>query len=133
MIKSVHEYPDNYDPAADNPPLTTAQQEAVNRLTAADLQTIDAAILANVVDNWRKVARIVGTTMNAYADQKLYPDLVDVFYVQRIKLMVEKGMILSTGNLNRMGYSEIRLPQTAAGQHAPASNEGTPRSPAQGE
>jgi hypothetical protein len=133
MIKSVHEYPDSYDPAADNPPLTTAQQEAVNRLTAADLQTIDAAILANVVDNWRKVARIVGTTMNAYADQKLYPDLVDVFYVQRIKLMVEKGTILSTGNLNRMGYSEVRLPQTASGESLPTSNEGLQRSPVRDE
>jgi hypothetical protein len=120
MVKSVHEYPANYDPAADNPPLTAAQQQAVDRLTEADLQAIDAAILANVVDNWRKVARIVGTTMNAYADKKLYPDLVDVFYAQRIKLMVEKGLLLSTGDLNRMGYSEVCLPPVGDQCHLPS-------------
>jgi hypothetical protein len=122
VVKSVHEYPAHYDPAADNPPLTAAQQEAVNRLTAADLQAIDAAILTNVVDNWRKVARIVGTTMNAYADKKLYPDLVDVFYAQRIRLMVERGLLLSTGDLNRMGYSEVCLPPVGD-RRPPASGE----------
>jgi hypothetical protein len=65
MTHSVHEYPADFDPSAPNPQLTSAQQEMVDRLTAADLQTIDAAILANVVGDWRKVARIVGTTMNA--------------------------------------------------------------------
>ena len=122
MINSVHTYPDDYDPAADNPPLSAAQQEAVNRLTEDDLQAIDAAILANVIDNWRKVARIVGTTMNAYADQKLYPGLGDLFYAQRIKLMAATGLIESTGNLNRMGYSEVRLPQSASDQTSSESN-----------
>ncbi|MFM0555228.1 DUF3658 domain-containing protein [Paraburkholderia sediminicola] len=123
MIKSVHEYPDNYDPTGDNPSLTAAQEEAVSRLTAVDLRAIDAAILANVVDDWRKVARVAGTAMNVYADQKLYPGLGDVFYAQRIKLMVEKGLLESVGNLNRMGYSEIRLPQPTSGQLAPATND----------
>jgi len=90
MIRSVHKYPENYDPHADNAPLTAAQQEAVNRLTEADLHAIDAAIIANIVDNWRKVARVVGTTMNEFADQSLYPGLGDVFYAQRIRLMVER-------------------------------------------
>jgi hypothetical protein len=102
--------------------LSAAQQEAVNRLTEDDLQAIDAAILANVIDNWRKVARIVGTTMNAYADQKLYPGLGDLFYAQRIKLMAATGLIESTGNLNRMGYSEVRLPQSASDQTSSESN-----------
>lgn len=109
MTISVHDYPQDFDPTAPNPPLTSSQQEAVDRLTAADLQIIDAAILANVVDNWRKVARIVGTTMNAHADQNLYPGLADLFYAQRIRLMIENGLILSTGDPNRMGYCEVRL------------------------
>lgn len=113
MTKSVHEYPEDFDRSAVNPPLTREQQEVVNRLTAADLETIDAAILANVVDNWRKVARIVGTTMNSFADQGLYPGLVDLFYAQRIRLMVNSGQVLSTGDLTRMGYCEVRLPDPA--------------------
>jgi hypothetical protein len=125
MIESVHKYPESYDPHADNPPLTVEQQEAVSRLTEADLQTIDAAIIANIVDNWRKVARVVGTTMNEFADQSLYPGLGDVFYAQRIRLMVEKGLVEAVGDLKRMGYSEVRLPQSTSSECAPASNDGT--------
>ncbi|MFL9938351.1 DUF3658 domain-containing protein [Paraburkholderia graminis] len=125
MIRSVHKYPENYDPHADNAPLTAAQQEAVNRLTEADLHAIDAAIIANIVDNWRKVARVVGTTMNEFADQSLYPGLGDVFYAQRIRLMVEKGLIEAVGDLKRMGYSEVRLPQPTSSECAPASTDGT--------
>jgi hypothetical protein len=115
MIQSVHQYPGDHDPAADNPPLNAEQQEAVSRLTEADLQAIDAALLANITDDWRKMARVVGTTMNTYADQKQYPDLVDVFYAQRIALMAGHGLLESTGNLKRMGYCEVRLPQPVSG------------------
>jgi hypothetical protein len=116
MIKSVHQYPEDYDPHGDNPPLTAAQQEAVSRLTEADLLAIDAATIANIVDNWRKVARVVGTTISEFADQSLYPGLGDVFYAQRIRLMVEKGLVEAVGDLKRMGYSEVRLPRSTSGE-----------------
>jgi hypothetical protein len=116
MIKSVHQYPEDYDPHADNPPLTAAQQEAVSRLTEADLHAIDAATIANIVDNWRKVARVVGTTIIGFADQSLYPGLGDVFYAQRTRLMVEKGLVEAVGDLKRMGYSEVRLPRSTSGE-----------------
>jgi hypothetical protein len=39
-----------------------------------------------------------------------FPGLPDVFYALRIKHLAESGAIEAAGNLNRMRYSEIRLP-----------------------
>lgn len=36
--------------------------------------------------------------------------LPDVFYAQRIKALVQRGALVSEGNLNYMSYSEVRLP-----------------------
>jgi hypothetical protein len=47
----------------------------------------------------------------AFADQSLYPGLGDVFYAQRIRLMVENGVVEAVGDLKRMGYSEVHLPE----------------------
>jgi hypothetical protein len=42
--------------------------------------------------------------------QKEFPDIPDAFYLLRIKHFAESGLIESAGNLNRMRYSEVRLP-----------------------
>ena len=42
-----------------NPPLSSEEQSVVAKLTDADLQVIDAAILANSSNRWLKVARVV--------------------------------------------------------------------------
>ncbi|MFM0714971.1 DUF3658 domain-containing protein [Paraburkholderia strydomiana] len=128
MNKSTDEHDDNFDDDdADDPPLTAAQQAAADRLSEADLRTIDAALLRNLTGNYRKVALIVSLGMGS--DTSFYPDIIDVFYAQRIKLMVARGLIESVGNLNRMRYSEVRLPQAASGECIPTSSEGLQRGP----
>jgi hypothetical protein len=96
----------------DDAPLTPEQLEAVSVLDEAALRQIDEAILGNVTNNWRKVAMVVGMTMQQNAFQ--VKGIPDVFYAQRVILLVEKGAIEAEGNLRRMRRSEIRLPQSNA-------------------
>lgn len=128
MNESTDEYDGNFDDDdADDPPPTAAQQAAADRLSEADLRTIDAALFRNLTGNYRKVALIVSLGMGS--DTSFYPDIIDVFYAQRIKLMVERGLIESVGNLNRMRYSEVRLPQAASRECIPTSSEELQRGP----
>ena len=92
----------------DDPPLTAEQQALVAKLTETELKAIDLALLANAHTQWRKVARIVGTTMSALAQRP--KDVLDVFYAQRIQRLVAAGALEAQGNLKRMRFSEVRIP-----------------------
>jgi hypothetical protein len=96
----------------DDPPLTPEQLDAVSALDEAALRQIDEAILRNVTDNWRKVAMVVGITMQQNALHVI--GIPDVFYAQRVVLLVEKGTIEAEGNLRRMRRCEVRLRQSNA-------------------
>ena len=39
------------------------------------------------------------------------PNIPDVFYAQRIKKIVGKGLLIAEGNLDYMRFSEVRLPE----------------------
>ncbi|MFL9982920.1 DUF3658 domain-containing protein [Paraburkholderia sediminicola] len=96
----------------DDAPLTAEQLEAVSVLNEATLSQIDEAILRNVTKDWRKVAMVVGITMQQNALQ--VKGIPDVFYAQRVILLAEKGAIEAAGNLRRMRRCEIRLPPSDA-------------------
>ncbi|MDJ0656144.1 MAG: DUF4160 domain-containing protein [Xanthomonadales bacterium] len=89
-------------------PMTAAQKAVADRLSTDDLSAIDEALMSNVISHWRKVARVVATTMNDLSGQHL--DLPDVFFSQRIKHLVRAGRLESFGNPDYMRYSESRLP-----------------------
>jgi len=89
-------------------PLTDEQLKLVAQLKNDDLKAIDKALLSNACGYWRKVARVVGTTMSELPNK--IQGLPDVFYAQRILHLVSEGRLLSQGDLNRMRYSEVRLP-----------------------
>ena len=38
------------------------------------------------------------------------PDVPDIYYAQRVRRLVAVGELESQGNLEYMGYSEVRLP-----------------------
>jgi len=95
-----------------NPPLSAEEQLVVAKLTHADLQLIDATVLANSSDGWLKVARVVGSTVDAL--QQHYPGLSDVFYAQRVCQLVDDGRLDSQGNLLYMRFSEVRLPMQSS-------------------
>ena len=88
----------------------TPEGEARARLlTANELKRIDECLLSHVPQEWRKVAYVIGRTMMDLGDE--FPDLPDVFYATRIKHLAKLGAIEAAGNLDRMRYSEIRLPE----------------------
>nr|WP_295776781.1 DUF3658 domain-containing protein [Rhodoferax sp.] len=82
-------------------------QEAVNRLTSSQVQQIDAALLADCAPSWRKVARVVGTAMSQLYEA--FPEIPDGYYATRIVHLVKLGHLESQGNLEYMGFSEVRL------------------------
>jgi len=89
-------------------PLSAEELVSVAKLTVADRQIIDAAILANVSLQWLKVARIVTTTTDALVQR--YPDLSCVFYTRRLSSLVEQGRLEAKGNLTYIRFSEVRIP-----------------------
>jgi len=95
---------------SDDPSLTVEQQAQASKLSASELRQIDLALLATADSHWRKVARIVGTTMTSMEQRP--KGLPDVFYAQRIQHLVATGALESQGNLKRMRFSEVRTPSS---------------------
>jgi hypothetical protein len=93
----------------DDPPLDAEDLQAIAALTPDDLGAIDRALFSACYTNWRKVALVVGTAMDAYPDS--YHDVPDVFYAQRVRALVSAGQLEAQGNLHRMRFSEVRLLQ----------------------
>ena len=86
--------------------MTLDQAKLVEQLTAAEIQAIDNALLANTSDKWQKVARIVGMTMMELPVR--VEGIPDVYYSQRIQKLVKDGLLESRGDLSYMRYSEVR-------------------------
>lgn len=84
------------------------QKALVSKLSKNDLNEIDEVLLSNATSQWRKVAMIVGMTMGELSIRTI--EIPDIFYSQRIRKLVEDGSLESQGNLQRMRYSEVRLP-----------------------
>ncbi len=96
---------------ANEPPdraLTEAELVLVSRLTEEQLKEIDKVILSYVHKYNRKVAGIVGFTMSSLPNR--VSGIPDIFYAQRIAVLVRKGLLVAEGNLKYMCYSEVRLP-----------------------
>lgn len=97
-----------YDEFEPDGPLTPEQEVVVAKLSPEDLAKIDEGLLSNCCENWRKVAMVVGTTMMSDGPYR-FEDVPDVFYSQRVRALVESGLLESQGNLDFMRYSEVRL------------------------
>ncbi|MDH5633908.1 MAG: DUF3658 domain-containing protein [Gammaproteobacteria bacterium] len=86
--------------------LTDEENSLINHLSQEEISEIDAALLNNVNSRWRKMAMVVGLTMTELPNRiKGIPDL---FYAQRLRLMVENGQIEANGNLSSMRHCEVR-------------------------
>ena len=91
-----------------DPPWTPEQHAKVALLTEAEIRAIDEALLSNACHRWRKVARVVGTTMSELTNR--VEGIPDLFYSKRVRKLVEDGRVESQGNLAYMRFSEVRLP-----------------------
>jgi hypothetical protein len=68
---------------------------------------LDALILHELAQNWRKVARVVGYAKEA-CDARSIPLSMDVI-AARVRALVEAGTIEGVGNLSMWRHSEVRL------------------------
>ncbi len=85
------------------------EQKVVAALSESQIALIDSMLLADCAPTWRKVARIVGTAMTRGPEE-----LAEVpigFLARRVKGLVESGELESSGNLDYMRFSEVRLPR----------------------
>jgi hypothetical protein len=73
-------------------------------ISAAEL---DALILRELAQNWRKVARVVGYAKQS-CDARSLPVSMDVI-AARVRMLVEAGTIEGVGNLSMWRRSEMRL------------------------
>ena len=111
-------------------PLTTAQREqyrsdwATLRAENTDLRVIDLdlnlvsvpitffdeQLIANAEERWLKSARIIGQTMAKISDDSDY-QVGDLLLATRVRALVKAGLLEGAGDLWRIQFSEVRLPQ----------------------
>ncbi|MEP7074727.1 MAG: DUF3658 domain-containing protein [Acidobacteriota bacterium] len=87
LLGESHEVPEPIGP------LTEEQQERLDRLTENELRTIDDSLMADASTQWRKVARIVGSAMTA--NEEAIEKVSDIFYVLRLRKLVDEGRLIS--------------------------------------
>lgn len=92
-----------------DPDLTEEEKTLVAKLSQQDLNAIDEALLSYASEHWRKVAMIVGSTMDDLENR--IKGIPDIYYSQRLQKLVESGRLNSQGNLQCMRFSEVRLPK----------------------
>ena len=90
-----------------DPLLTSEEEQRVRQLKEHEVLEIDKALLSNARHHWQKVAMVVALTMESCAGK--IPPVPDLFYGQRVRRLVEIGLLESQGDLSSMRFSEVRL------------------------
>jgi hypothetical protein len=110
----VRQFPDLVppeDPGEPDNKLDQEEQELLSALLPTDLDLIDRTLLEECASSWRKVARVVMSTMDRL--KSTFPNLPPALYSQRVALLVHSGSLESQGNLSYMRFSEIKLAASA--------------------
>jgi hypothetical protein len=87
--------------------LSKQQRAQISALSAAEVSAMDAALLSQCDHRFRKVAFVVGSAMTQQSDR--VTGVPDIYYAQRLRALVETGLLEAVGNLAYMRYSEVRL------------------------
>ncbi len=91
-----------------DPPLNPEQEAVAASLSPEMVERIDTALLSHAKTRWRKVAMLVGSATSDPAVR--VPGLPDLCYARRVKVLVERGLLVVEGNFEFMGRTEVRLP-----------------------
>ena len=91
-----------------DPPLTADDHDNIAKLTANQLALMDEALLAYASNSWRKLARVACAAMDA--TKPSVAGIPDIYFAQRIALLVSQGRLEAQGNMRRMRFSEVRFP-----------------------
>ena len=68
----------------------------------------DKMLLAQATERWKKVAMVISQVMMSVREED-WPG--DIYLSKRLQALVASGQLESQGDLSRIGYSEVRLPQ----------------------
>lgn len=93
--------------------MNKSQQEIANSLPSEFIERVDNVLLSHAVSTYRKVAMLVGLAM--MDDTVRVENLPDLFYRDRVKVLVSIGLLEAVGDLNKIGFSEVRLSSKEAG------------------
>jgi hypothetical protein len=90
-----------------DPEMSPAQRELVASLTQDSVAKIDASLLSNAAPFDKKVAMIIGLTM---MDKSVHiKGIPDLFYRDRVKSLIERGLLVADCELVSMGRCHVRL------------------------
>lgn len=90
-----------------NPPISGEEKAAADLLSQQELEAIDVCILSHCASRFYKVARVIGQNEDKLAGR--FPKLSYVFYTQRLKYLVDTGLLGAAGDVFKMRFSEVRL------------------------
>ncbi len=99
------------EPKFPDPHPTVEQELEISTLTEAQLSEIDSTLLACTAHEFRKVARIIGSTISLL-DQR-YSKIPDIFYASRIYDLIRQGQLIHQGDIGFMGHCEVKKPNAA--------------------
>ena len=85
--------------------LTGQQWQSIAALTGEDIASLDEQLFSLCDGQSRKIACIVGTVMSLHPERR--PGIPDVF-AQRVRMLVERGVLQASGDVSRMRYGEVR-------------------------
>lgn len=91
-----------------DPDPTPTQLQGFQALTPEDIAEMDRRLLSYASTRQRKVAHIVGMAMTKGDDR--FGNIPDICFARRVAELVKAGKLESFGDLRRMRYSEVRLP-----------------------
>lgn len=91
----------------DDQPLTIEQREFANKLSDSELSEVDTFILYHASSKWKKIAWLVGRSLIEFYER--YPELPDVFYSERVRLLIKNKNFEFQGHLNNMRYCEVKI------------------------
>lgn len=78
-----------------------------SKLSIQKLNYIDELLLEVSTNQYKKVSIIIAYILN---NPNIHiKGIPDIFYIQRIKLLVNNGLLQSQGNLDSIRFSEIKL------------------------
>lgn len=82
------------------------QLKAIEKLSKQDTDAIDQMLLEQTGKEWRKIAMVVATVIsNPQID---FAGIPDSYFAQRIRMMVQGGILEARGYLANMRYCEVR-------------------------
>lgn len=98
----------NEEESHDPDSLSAEDIAAISALSEADIQKIDDWLFSCADGDWKKVAMVVARALSISDEKCEFLEIPDIFFGMRIESLVAAGKLVSSGNLKRMRFSEVK-------------------------